>query len=276
MPDNFPKSKDQKRQKVYKLIISGENTKNSAYTKENGGKLHGGRRRARSDRWGPRGSRRSVAEKRADAERTRPETRGTRRGGTDGPRRGTGGRREDGRRGPDEEKRRSDRGARPPGERGRERRAAPRLPGKGPPEAQQAGKSGQPHEQHKCLILNMFHVEQPQILPRNTYGGTSNKNPLPGESDPGDPEPLAVAESAGPGTRSDEGRRQRSRGRGRAKAAETHGAKRAPVGAQRRGGRRRAGAAPLPRRSAGATRSSGSPGRRSEPAPRVPGPREPQ
>ena len=122
----------------------------------------------------------------------------------------------------------------------------------------------------------MFHVEQPQILPRNTYGDASSKNPLPQRSDPGDPEPLAVAEGVGPGTRSAEGRRQRSRGRGRAKAAEPHGAKRAPVGAQRSGGKRRAGAAPRPRRSAGATRSGGAPGRRPEPAPRAQGPRGPQ
>lgn len=139
----FPKHKDQKRQKVHKLIISGENTKFSADTKKIPGKLHGGRRRARSDRRGPRGARRSEAEKRADAERPRPEPRGTRRGGTAGPRRGTGGRREDGRPGPDEAERRSDREARPPGERGRERRAAPRPPGEGPPEAHQAGKSAE-------------------------------------------------------------------------------------------------------------------------------------
>lgn len=141
MPVLFPKSKDQTRQKVYKLIISGENTKFTAYTKENEGKLHGGRRRARSDRRGPRGARRSEAEKRADAERPRPEPRGTRRAGTAGPRRGTGGRREAGRCGPDEAKRRSDLRARPPGERERERRVAPRPPGEGPPEAHQAGKS---------------------------------------------------------------------------------------------------------------------------------------
>lgn len=122
----------------------------------------------------------------------------------------------------------------------------------------------------------MFHVEQPQILPRNTYGGAINKKPAPQRSDPGAPEPLAVAEGIGPGTRSDEGRRQRSRGRGRAKAAEPHGAKRAPEGAQRSGGKRRAGAAPRPRRSAEATRSGEAPGRRPEPAPRAQGPRGPQ
>ena len=34
----FPKHKDQKRQKVYKLIISGENTKFSADTNKKPGK----------------------------------------------------------------------------------------------------------------------------------------------------------------------------------------------------------------------------------------------
>lgn len=272
----FPNYKHQNRHKVNKMILSSENTKFSAYTNKKPEKLHGGRRRARSDRRGPRGARRGEAEKRADAKRPRPEPRGTRRGGTAGPRRGTGGRREDGRRGPDEAERRSDREARPPGERARERRVAPCPPGEGPPEAHQARKSAQLLAQHKYLILNMFHVEQPQILPRNTYGGVSSKNPRPRRSDPGDPEPLAVAEGVGPGTRSDEGRRQRSRGRGRAKAAEPHGAKRAPVGAQRREGKRRAGAAPRPRRSAGAARSGGAPGRRPEPAPRAQGPRGPQ
>lgn len=145
MPVFFPKSKDQKRQKVYKLIISGENTKFSVYTNKNGGKLHGGRRRARSDRRGPRGARRSEAEKRADAERPRPEPRGTRRGGTAGPQRGTGGRRENGTAGPGGAKRRSGRRARPPGERARDRRVAPRPPGEGPPEAHQAGKSAKLH-----------------------------------------------------------------------------------------------------------------------------------
>lgn len=137
----FPKTKDQKRQKVNKLDISGENTKFSAYTNKNAAKQHGGRWRARSDRWGPCGARRGEAEKRADAKRPRPEPQGTQRGGTDGPRRGTGGRREGGRSGTGEAKPRSDREARPSGERVRERRVAPRPRGERPQEANQAGKS---------------------------------------------------------------------------------------------------------------------------------------
>lgn len=98
-------------------------------------KLNGGRRRARSDRRGPRGAGRSEAENGADPEGPRPKPRGTRRGGTAGPRRGTGGRRAAGDIGPRGAKRRADRGTLPAGERERDRRAASRLPGEGPPEA---------------------------------------------------------------------------------------------------------------------------------------------
>lgn len=76
------------------------------------------------------------------------------------------------------------------------------------------------------------------------------------------PEPLAVAEGGGPGSWNDEQRRQRSRARGDAEAAELHGAKRAPVGAQRSGGKRRAGEAPRDGRRAGAARNEKTPGRR--------------
>lgn len=76
------------------------------------------------------------------------------------------------------------------------------------------------------------------------------------------PEPLAVAEGGGPGPWNDEQRRQRSWARGVAEAAEIHGAKRAPVGAQRSGGKRRAGAAPRTQRRAGAARNEKAPGRR--------------
>lgn len=129
-----PKEKTQQIEK--EIIISSEINKKSAYTKKIANKLRGGRQRARSDRRGPRGDGRSEAENGAGAKRPRPKPRGTRRGGPDGPRKGTGGRRASGFPRRLGAKRRADGEIPTPEERERGHRVAPCLPSKGLAEAQ--------------------------------------------------------------------------------------------------------------------------------------------